>query len=181
MPGLRPAPEFDVVEWLGAPAPITLAGLHGRVVVIEAFQMLCPGCVQVGLPQAARIRETFAHDDVVVLGLHTVFEHHEAQGTRLALEAFLHEYRYAFPVGMDRPGESGGIPRTMAAYAMQGTPTLVLVDRQGRLRRRMFGHIKDLRLGAEIEALIGETDATLAREPEPGEAAPGCTTAGCAP
>ncbi len=180
MTALRLAPELDVVDWIGAPNPITLAALRGRVVVIEAFQMLCPGCVQIGLPQAARVREAFAPDDVVVLGLHTVFEHHEVQGTRAALVAFLHEYRFPFPVGIDRPGASGGIPRTMAAYVMQGTPTLVLIDRRGRLRRQAFGHVPDLSLGAEIMTLVGEAGAALDIKRAASETIPGCTDTGCA-
>jgi thiol-disulfide isomerase/thioredoxin len=157
MPALRPAPEIDVAEWLNTSEPIQLADLRGKVVVLEAFQMLCPGCAQVGLPQLARVREQFPSNDVVVLGLHTVFEHHEAQGSRAALEAFLHEYRYAFPVGIDRPtGDRGGIPSTMRTYEMQGTPTLILIDRLGRLRRQTLGHVPDLRLGAEIMALMTE-------------------------
>lgn len=153
----RPAPELDVSEWLNVAAPIRLADLRGKVVVMEAFQMLCPGCVQVGLPQLARVSEQYASDDVAVLGLHTVFEHHEAQGSRTALEAFLYEYRYTFPVGIDRPDETGrGVPGTMRAYGMRGTPTLILIDRQGQLRRQVFGHVPDMRLGAEIMALVLE-------------------------
>lgn len=155
------APELDVTAWLNAPteqrAPITLVALRGRVVVIEAFQMLCPGCVANGLPQAQRVHDTFPRDEVAVLGLHTVFEHHAAQGTEVALAAFLHEYHLTFPVGMDRPGDDGtGLPRTMARYAMRGTPTLILLDRAGRLRRQTFGHVPDLRLGADIMALMRE-------------------------
>ncbi len=155
MPTACPAPELDCSEWLNVPAPVHLADLRGKVVVIEAFQMLCPGCAQTGLPQLVRVQEQFAPDEVAVLGLHTVFEHHAVQGGRAPLEAFLHEYRYTFPVGIDRASEPGvGIPRTMAAYQMQGTPTLLLIDRQGRLRRQAFGHVPDLRLGAEIMALM---------------------------
>ncbi len=117
--------------------------------------MLCPGCVSHGLPQATRIHETFSRDDVIVLGMHSVFEHHEAQSPT-SLEAFLHEYRIAFPVGVDAPGEAGGLPVTMARYGMQGTPTLVLIDRKGHRRAQHFGHVPDLRLGAEIMALIAE-------------------------
>lgn len=165
MPAPRSAPELDVIEWLNTPEPIHLADLSGKVVVMEAFQMLCPGCAQVGLPQLARVREQFAPGDVAVLGLHTVFEHHEAQGPRAALEAFLHEYRYAFPVGIDRPSEEGrGPPRTMQAYGMQGTPTLVLLDRQGRLRKQVFGHVPDLALGAEIMALVSEPAQSIQDE-----------------
>lgn len=160
MADFRPAPELDVTEWLNTPEPLSLSKLRGRVVVIEAFQMLCPGCAQMALPQLARVQEQFGRTGVAVLGLHTVFEHHETQGPRSALEAFLREYRYTFPVGIDRPSPQGrGMPVTMAAYRMEGTPTLILVDRQGRLRRQAFGHMSDLQLGAEIMALIAERDA----------------------
>lgn len=128
-----PAPAIDAACWFNTDTPLNLDALRGRVVVIEAFQMLCPGCVSHGLPQASRIRETFGHGDVVVLGLHSVFEHHEAQSPT-SLEAFLHEYRIAFPVAVDAPGESGGMPVTMARYGMQGTPTLVLIGRNGHRR-----------------------------------------------
>jgi hypothetical protein len=44
----------------------------------------------------------------------------------------------------------------MRAYSMEGTPTFILIDRQGRLRRQTLGHVSDLRLGAEIMALMME-------------------------
>ncbi len=149
------APELQALRWFNAPTPPTLDALRGKVVVIEAFQMLCPGCVSHGLPQAQRVRRLFAEEQVAVLGLHTVFEHHAAM-TEVALEAFLHEYRIDFPVGVDAPSDAGPIPRTMAAYGMRGTPTLLLIDKQGRLRRQFFGQVEDLVLGAEIAVLLGE-------------------------
>jgi hypothetical protein len=149
------APPIEAVAWVNAPAPLTLQGLRGRVVVIEAFQMLCPGCVAHGLPQVTRVFETFDPGDVAVIGLHTVFEHHAAQ-TPVALEAFLGEYRIRFPVGIDAPGDDQGLPRTMARYGMRGTPTLVLIDALGRRRAQHFGTVPDLQLGAEIMALIAE-------------------------
>ncbi len=155
------APEWQVSHWFNTPTPPTLAALRGRVVVIEAFQMLCPGCVSHGLPQAQRVRQVFAREDVEVIGLHTVFEHHAAM-TPVALEAFLHEYRIGFPVGVDAPSGTGPIPRTMAAYGMRGTPTLLLIDRAGRLRQHHFGQVEDLVLGAQIALLIGETPPAIA-------------------
>jgi len=176
---LRPAPEFVISEWLNAAEPVSLNRLRGRVVIIEAFQMLCPGCVSHGLPQAQRVRETFREADVAVIGLHSVFEHHDAQ-TPVALAAFLHEYRIDFPVAVDQPGEDRGLPRTMAAYGLQGTPTLVLIDRQGRRRAQHFGHVPDLRLGAEIMALIAEReDRRIALETAADVSAPACDEAGC--
>lgn len=45
----------------------------------------------------------------------------------------------------------------MAAYALEGTPTLLLIDREGRLRARHFGQVSDLALGAEIMMLMRES------------------------
>jgi hypothetical protein len=146
------APELQVAEWLNTPEPITLHSLRGRVVVIEAFQMLCPGCVFHGLPQAQRVAEAFDAAQVCVLGLHSVFEHHAVQGPAAALRAFMHENRIRFPVGIDAQGEP--LPRTMAAYAMQGTPTLLLIDGEGVLHAQHFGAVPDLLLGAQIGALV---------------------------
>lgn len=148
------APELQTSHWFNTDAPITLASLIGRVVVIEAFQMLCPGCVSHGLPQAVRVAETFNPDDVCVLGLHTVFEHHAAQGSVAALAAFLHEYRITFPVAIDAPGDNGGTPKTMTAYDMRGTPTILLLDRTGRIRKQYLGAQPDMVVGAEIMALV---------------------------
>jgi len=150
-----PAPEWQVERWFNTREAPSLAALRGQVVVLEAFQMLCPGCVSHGLPQARRIRETFPPEHVAVIGLHTVFEHHAAM-TPLALEAFLHEYRIDFPVAVDLPGQNDPIPHTMRAYAMQGTPTLCLIDRQGRLRHRHFGQVQDMAIGAQIGWLMLE-------------------------
>jgi peroxiredoxin len=149
------APELDVVRWFNVEHPVTLAGLRGRIVVLHAFQMLCPGCVQSGLPQAQRIARLFPAERVAVIGIHTVFEHHAAM-TPVSLEAFIHEFRLTFPIAVDRPGEESSIPNTMAAYGMQGTPTLVLIDRQGRIRNHTFGVEDDLQVGADIATLLAE-------------------------
>lgn len=149
------SPPFHVTEWLNTDRPLSLADFHGRVLVVEVFQLLCPGCVSHGLPQANRIAGTFDQKDVAVIGLHSVFEHHEAMQTP-TLRAFLHEYRIRFPVAVDAPGD-GAMPRTMAAWGLEGTPTLVLIDRKGWPRARHLGQVSDLALGAEIMALMSET------------------------
>ena len=152
----KPAPEWQTTAWLNTDAPLDLEQLRGRVVVVHAFQMLCPGCVSHGIPQVLRVAELFARAPLTVVGLHTVFEHHEAMGVE-ALRAFVHEYRIRFPVGVDAPGPDGDpLPRTMRAYGMQGTPTLVLIDAQGRRRRQVFGVHDDLLLGAEIGTLLAK-------------------------
>jgi len=152
----RSAPEWMTTTWFNTPEPLSLERLRGQVVVLHAFQMLCPGCVAHGIPQTQRIADIFKSAPLTVIGLHTVFEHHEAMGLE-SLRAFLHEYRVRFPVGVDVPGPDGDpMPRTMRAYAMEGTPTTVLIDARGQLRRQVFGVHDDLLLGAEIGTLLVE-------------------------
>jgi hypothetical protein len=154
-----------VSQWFNSDAGFTLAGLRGEVVVIEAFQMLCPGCVAHGLPQAQRIHAAFGRD-LTVLGLHTVFEHHEAMRP-VSLAAFLHEYRIGFPVGVDAAEPGRDAPVTMRRYALQGTPSLLAVDRAGRLRINAFGRSDDLALGATLARLIDEDPPAPGADPGP--------------
>lgn len=153
-------PEFKVSAWLNTKEPLTLKELKGKVVVVFAFQMLCPGCVEHSIPQAKRVRALFPEKDVAVIGLHTVFEHHDAMQP-VSLQAFLHEYRVDFPVAIDSPAENAGdpIPQTMRLYQMEGTPTLLLFDKSGQLRKQKFGREQDMLLGAEIMMLKQEQSA----------------------
>ena len=63
------APELAVSHWFNTPEPITLQSLRGRVVLLHAFQMLCPGCVSHGTPQAQRAQTLFRNTDLAVIGL----------------------------------------------------------------------------------------------------------------
>ncbi len=148
------APEIAASHWFNIDKPLKLSDLRGKVVVIEAFQMLCPGCVAHGLPQASLIAQTFAPDQVQVIGLHTVFEHHEVQGTNAALAAFIHEYRLAFPIAIDTPQQGTPVPQTMAALNLRGTPSLIIIDQEGIIRHNHFGRPDDMAVGAQIMVLI---------------------------
>lgn len=173
------APELRVSRWFNAANPLSLAELRGRVVVLHAFQMLCPGCVSHGLPQAQALHERFSGEGVTVIGLHTVFEHHQVMSP-LALAAFLHEYRYSFPIGVDQPSEDGNVPVTMRAYDLQGTPSLVLIDRHGRIRQSAFGRVDDLRLGLALGKLLSEPAPSVEPNlPTGSDPATGCDTEGC--
>ncbi len=174
-----PAPEWRTTEWFNTPEPLSLEKLRGRVVLLHAFQMLCPGCVARGIPQAQRVAELFAGAPLAVVGLHTVFEHHEAMRVE-SLRAFLHEYRVRFPIGVDAADPHGGpIPLTMRAYAMEGTPTTILIDAEGRVRRQVFGQHDDLLLGAELQTLLLEAGAARSAL-MPVDTPAGCDSERCA-
>jgi thiol-disulfide isomerase/thioredoxin len=154
LPDLGEAPPWQVSRWFNTAEPPSLPALRGKVVLMHAFQMLCPGCVSHGVPQAERVHRRFGGHGVVVVGFHTVFEHHEAM-TPVALAAFLHEYRVTHPVAVDLPVAGQPLPATMAAYDMQGTPTTILLDRDGRIRLQALGGVDDLQLGLQLGRLLG--------------------------
>src|ERR1039457_1544584 len=155
------APELLVQTWFNTDRPMLLSELRGRVVVLAAFQVLCPNSIGVAIPQAQRIYETFEPNDVTVIGMHATFEHHDAFSIPV-LKAFIQEYRLKFPIALDQPTHAGPIPQTMEHYKMRGTPSLVLIDKQGIIRKHAFGPVDDLRIGAEIGALTQETNRAAA-------------------
>lgn len=149
------APELEVCHWINSKVPLSMAELRGKVVVLHAFQMLCPGCVVHGIPQASSIQALYPEEEVQVIGLHTVFEHHDVM-TIAALEVFVKEYRLQFPIAVDTPGTSSAEPRTMRKYQLRGTPSLVLIDKAGYVRLNHFGRLSDMQVGSLIGQIVQE-------------------------
>ena len=90
---MKTAPfKWSVSQWFNSERGLTLQQFKGRVVVVGAFQMLCPGCVAHCIPQLKKLHDMAQNLPLTVIGLHTVFEHHQAMQPH-ALEAFIHEYR----------------------------------------------------------------------------------------
>jgi hypothetical protein len=157
-PAVDRAPPWTTSRWFHhAGDPLQPATLLGRVVALHVFQMLCPACVHHALPQALKMQVAFADEAFAGVGLHSVFEHHAAM-TPVSLAAFLHENRIRFPVGVDAESAEPAdpVPTTMRRYGLEGTPSLVLVDRRGFIRDVTFGVEDDLRVGAKIGALLAE-------------------------
>jgi peroxiredoxin len=171
------APEFQVSQWFNTDKELKLEDFRGKVLVIEAFQMLCPGCVAHGIPLVQSVQRTFSPEHVAVIGLHTVFEHHDAM-TPVSLAAFLHEYRITFPVGVDAASETD-LPKTMQAYKMRGTPSLILIDKSGNLRAHHFGDVSGMALGAEIANLVAESPENAVEDLMPSDAGSRCDPRGC--
>ncbi|MBM4202707.1 MAG: redoxin domain-containing protein [Gammaproteobacteria bacterium] len=153
-----PAAAWHVSQWFNAaslPEPPSLENLRGRVILLHSFQMLCPGCGSHGIPQAEKVHRRLGSDDFAVIGLHTVFEHHDAMRP-VSLEAFLYEYKVTHPVGVDVAVPGSPIPATMQAYGMRGNPTSILIDRAGYIRAHRMGAMDDLELGFMIGLLLSE-------------------------
>lgn len=143
------------------PPPWQLAGwrngsldwdaLPASPAMIVFFQTHCQGCIHLALPQAEQIYREFSPRGLLVAAIHSSFEDRPPDD----LAAFLSQGNYTLPVAVDAPGD-GWKPRTMEAWGVEGTPTLVLLDKRRQLRLRKLGHIEDARLRAAIEQLLAE-------------------------
>lgn len=151
----RPAPELDAAEWINSP-PLTLASLRGRVVVVEFFQMHCPGCRKFSRPLMREWDEAFRNDPrIVLLSVHTVFEGHEGQGPK-RLKAYLKRHGAARPVAVDRHEGADHVPVTMRRWATRGTPCLAVVDAAGVVRFKVLGGFQSEPVARLIRALAAE-------------------------
>lgn len=154
-------PEITASRWLNSDEKRTLKDEKGKVVMVAVSQMTCPGSRKYGLPQAERVARAFRGSEVTVYGLHMAFEKFDEQ-TPDKVAAFLEEQGITIPVALDK-ANGEGLPQTMQDYELQGTPAILIFDRQGRLRRHYLGAVDDLRIGAEVMGLLIE-DATSPRE-----------------
>jgi len=67
------APDLKLGEWVqGMPSNFTQE--KDQIVLVEVFQVNCPGCFLYGIPEAINIYNKFKDDGVRVWGVATAFE-----------------------------------------------------------------------------------------------------------
>lgn len=70
------APNLILSNWVQG-SPTNVDELLGNVIVVEVFQVNCPGCFLYGLPQAVSLYEKFKNKNVKVIGVATAFEDYD--------------------------------------------------------------------------------------------------------
>jgi len=67
------APNLGVSEWVQG-APTNFDQEKDKIVLVEVFQVNCPGCFMHAIPEAIKIYNKYKDDGVRVLGIATAFE-----------------------------------------------------------------------------------------------------------
>lgn len=147
--------KFSISKWLNIEEE-EFNFSRPTVKLLHFFQMKCRGCVVYGIPEAKEMAEAFQGRDFEVVGIHSVFEHHEEM-TESHLREFLKEQDVLFPIGIDSYKEGHWMPETMKNLNLQGTPTTILLDKKGHIRLQTFGVVGAERLKKSIEVLLNES------------------------
>ena len=117
-----------------------LAEYRGKVVVLDFWYRGCGWCIK-AMPQLNALAEEFAGRPVAVLGMNT--DRNEADA-KFVVDAMGLKYATL---------RAEGIPEK---YGVQGFPTLILIDREGKVRDVHVGYSPTLRadLAKAIEGLL---------------------------
>src|SRR5438445_11458293 len=67
------APNLNVSKWVQG-LPTNIDKEKDNLVLVEVFQVNCPGCFLYGIPQATDIYQKYRKEGVSVLGVATAFE-----------------------------------------------------------------------------------------------------------
>lgn len=145
------AHELYVSEWLNND-PGMLRDMRSNVVIIEFFQMWCPGCNNFSIPLMALWEEKYKDsNNIRFLSIHAVFEGHKYQ-TPAALKEFVKEKGIMHPVGIDAYETGSSLPITMRMYRTGGTPCITIIDKKGAVRFQKLGGFDP----APVEKLIDQ-------------------------
>jgi thiol-disulfide isomerase/thioredoxin len=132
------APAFRL-ERLEGGGTLSLDSLRGQVVLLDFWATFCAPCVK-ALPDLQTLHEKYASKGFSVVGV--LVDDRKDLAAKLARKAGV-----AYPVLLSTPEVWG-------SYKVNTLPSLVLVDREGRIARRFGGEADRARFIAEIEAAL---------------------------
>jgi cytochrome c biogenesis protein CcdA/thiol-disulfide isomerase/thioredoxin len=160
---LGPAPDFmKTQDWFNTPGrrPLSLLGLHGRVVLVDFWTYTCINCIRT-LPYLKAWDASYRHDGLTIVGVETpefAFEH-DASNVANAIKQFGLRY----PVVQDN--DMG----TWNAYGNQYWPADYLIDSTGHVRYATFGEGDYGQTETAIRALLAEAGSDVGGRSHPSD------------
>lgn len=130
-------PGFSLPDTLGGRMSVPTA-LRGRVVLIHFWADWCPACLK-ELEGSKRLVEHYRPEGLEVLAINLKQSPHE-------IAHWLEKLVLNYPVLFDGDGSLA------AAFGVSALPSSYLIDRQGRLQRRIIGEMAP----DQLEQLVKE-------------------------
>lgn len=156
------APEFKGIDnWLNS-KPLTMAGLRGKVVLVDFWTYSCVNCIRT-LPYVESWYEKYAAEGLVIVGVHSpefAFEHDTGN-----VAAAIARFGITYPVAQDNEFA------TWNAYANEFWPADYLIDATGHERNAHYGEGDYVQTENEIVSLLAEAGAAPSALPTPAASA----------
>jgi thiol-disulfide isomerase/thioredoxin len=122
----KPAPEFPRTQWLNS-APLALADLKGKVVVLDFFSEWCGPCRN-DLPTLADLHKDAKNSGLMVIGIHT------AGSEQMKIDALIKQYELNYPICIDAADQTNSAwGELMKAYRIVGIPKAYVIDADGNV------------------------------------------------
>jgi cytochrome c biogenesis protein CcmG/thiol:disulfide interchange protein DsbE len=136
------APDFTLKDLRGR--EVRLSSYRGHVVLVDFWATWCPPC-KATIPELISVEERYGDKGVIVLGVSI----DEGRDVSAKLSAFSREHNMNYPVliGTDAVEDS---------YDITSIPTMLLVDKEGKIRDLYRGYRENFQkvVSAEIEKLL---------------------------
>lgn len=124
------APEFTgILQWLNS-NPLTLAGLKGKVVLVDFWTYSCINCIRT-FPHVTAWYEKYKDQGFVIVGVHT--PEFEFEKVTKNVQTAMERYNINYPVAQDNSFA------TWNAYGNRYWPAHYLIDKEGDIRYYHFG------------------------------------------
>jgi thiol-disulfide isomerase/thioredoxin len=141
------APEIarPGLQWFNVAAPLPIASLQGRIVILDFWTEGCINCIQI-IPTLRRVEEKFP-EQVVVIGVHSPKFANEKNAA--SVKDAIRRYDIRHPIIHD-PDMT-----IWRAYGVQAWPTLVVIGADGNVAGSVSGEPDPDRFVAAIDNLVG--------------------------
>src|SRR5882762_9070266 len=140
------APEFGKGNWINSD-PLTLEKLRGHIVVVEFWTFGCYNCRNT-LPSVKEWDKRYRDRGLTIVGVHT---------PETESEYSIDNVRKQVPaLGIKYPVVTDNDYQTWQAYGVEAWPTIVVLDKQGRVRWAHVGEGRYDETESVFKALLAE-------------------------
>jgi thiol-disulfide isomerase/thioredoxin len=147
LPDLGTAPELTNNTWLNVDAPLRLANLRGKVVLLDMWTFGCINCQHV-IPSLKDWDAKYKSQGLVIIGNH--FPEFSYEKELANVKDAVASYGIEYAVAQDNDGA------TWQAYRNHYWPTMYLIDKQGHIRYVHIGEGSYQETESNIQALLAE-------------------------
>jgi thiol-disulfide isomerase/thioredoxin len=158
------APEIarPGLEWFNVAAPLPIASLRGRIVILDFWTEGCINCIQI-IPTLRRVEDKYP-DKVVVIGVHSPKFANEKNAH--SVKDAIRRYELRHPIIHD-PDMT-----IWRAYGVQAWPTLVVIGADGKVAGAIPGEPDPDRFVAAIDKLVADSSKAGTLKPAALDLAP---------